>query len=184
VLGDASFLVAYSLFLSLLLNYLNYSVSLALIESQCFLGQFLDILSKLYFMEAIIRPAVLYGSEIWGSSLLQTDWAKLERVQTLLLRRIIRSKWTVLQSIIQAEFGVHPFHFKVIFRLVSFLHRIKFFEESTIRRERNPYLALCSSEALASDPPRLCTWLVLRGVSTSPVYDYLPRVPSPVQFLT
>jgi hypothetical protein len=66
--------------------------SLALIERQCFLGQFQDISSKLYLMEAIIRPTVLYGSEIWGSSLLQTDWARMERVQTLLLRRIIRCK--------------------------------------------------------------------------------------------
>jgi hypothetical protein len=104
-------------------------------------------------MEAIIRPTVLYGSEIWGSSLLQTDWARLEGVQTLLLRRIIRCKRTVPQPIIQAEFGVHPFRLEVIFRLVSFLRRVRSFRDSTIGRERYPYLALCSSEALASDPP-------------------------------
>jgi hypothetical protein len=38
--------------------------SLALIERQCFQGQFQDISSKLYLMEAIIRPTILYGSEI------------------------------------------------------------------------------------------------------------------------
>jgi hypothetical protein len=59
--------------------------SLALIERQCFLGQFQDISSKLYLMEVIIRSTVLYGSEMWGLSLLQTYWDRLERVQTLLL---------------------------------------------------------------------------------------------------
>jgi hypothetical protein len=125
--------------------------SLALIERQCFQGQFQDISSKLYLMEAIIRPTVLYGSEIWGPSLIQTDWARLERVQTLLLRRIIRCKRTVPQSIIQAEFGVQPFRLEVIFRLISFIHRVRSFRDSATRRERYPYLALCSSEALASD---------------------------------
>jgi hypothetical protein len=101
--------------------------SLALIERQCFLGQFQDISSKLYLMEAIIRPTVLYGSEIWGPSLLQTDWAKLEGVQTLLLRRIICYKRTVPQPIIQAEFGIHPFALRS-FLLVSFLRRVRSFQ--------------------------------------------------------
>jgi hypothetical protein len=77
--------------------------SLALIERQCFLGQFQDISSKLYLMDAIIRPTVLYGSEICGPNLLQTGWARLEGVQTLLLRHIIRCKRTVPHPIIQAE---------------------------------------------------------------------------------
>lgn len=40
--------------------------SLALIERHCFQSQFQDISSKQYLMEMIIRPTVLYGSEIWG----------------------------------------------------------------------------------------------------------------------
>jgi hypothetical protein len=41
---------------------------------------------------SLIRPTVLYGSEILGPSLLEFDWALVERVQTLLLWRIIRCK--------------------------------------------------------------------------------------------
>jgi hypothetical protein len=48
----------------------------------------------------------------------------------------------------------HPFRLEVIFCLVSFLRRVRSFRDSTIRRERYPYLALCSSEALASNPPQ------------------------------
>lgn len=47
------------------------------------LSQFQDISSKLDLQEAIIRPTVLYGSEIWGPSLLQTDWARTDRVHTI-----------------------------------------------------------------------------------------------------
>ena len=75
-------------------------------------------------MDALIRPTVLYGSEVWGPLLLETDWALAERVQILLLRRIIRCKQTVPQHIILAEFGAQPFRLEAIFRLVSFLHRI------------------------------------------------------------
>jgi hypothetical protein len=157
--------------------------SLALIERQCFLGQFQDISSKLYLMEAIIRPTVLYGSEIWGSSLLQTDWARLERVQTLLLRRIIRCKRTVPQPIIQAEFGVHPFRLEVIFAWsLSFIESDL---SETLPWERAVPLprSLLLGGSCFGSPLRSCTWLVLRGVSASPVDDYLPRAPSPVQFL-
>jgi hypothetical protein len=45
-------------------------------------------------MEAIIKPIVLNGFEIWGPSLLQIDWARLERVQTLLsepLRGLVKA---------------------------------------------------------------------------------------------
>jgi len=102
-------------------------------------------------MEVIIKPTILYGLEILGPSVIQTDWARLERVQTLLLRRIIRCKRIVPQSIMQVRFGVQPFRLEVIFRLISFIHRVKSFKNSDSMRERYPYLALCSSEVLASD---------------------------------
>ena len=56
-------------------------------------------------MDSLIRPIVLYGLEIWGPSLLELDWASIERVQTLLLCRIIRYKQTVPHHIILAKFG-------------------------------------------------------------------------------
>ena len=54
--------------------------SLALLERQCFRHHFEDISSKMRFVDALIRPTVLYGSEVWGPSLLETDWASAERV--------------------------------------------------------------------------------------------------------
>ena len=75
-------------------------------------------------MDSLIRPTVLYSSEIWGPSLLESDWALVERVQTLLLRCIIRCKQTVPHHIILAEFEARPFQLETVFGPVSFLHRI------------------------------------------------------------
>jgi hypothetical protein len=98
--------------------------SLALLKRQCFRHHFQDISSKMSLMDTLICPTILYGSKIWGPSLLESDWASAERVQILLLRRIIRCKQTVPQHIILAEFGAQPFRLETIFRLVSFLHRV------------------------------------------------------------
>ena len=81
-------------------------------------------------MDTLVHPTVLYGLEIWGASLLESDWALAERVQTPLLRLIIRCKQTVPQHIILAEFGAQPFRLDTVFSLVSFLHRVRGFADS------------------------------------------------------
>jgi hypothetical protein len=118
-----------------------------------FRHHFQDISSKMSLMDSLIRPTVLYGSEIWGPSLLESDWASVERVQTLLLRRIIRCKQSVPHHIILAEFGARPFRLETVFGLVSFLHRIWGLADSAKGRDRYPYLAYCSSETIALSSP-------------------------------
>lgn len=39
----------------------------------------------LSLFDSLVRPTVLYGSTVWGPSLIASDWASIERVQTLLL---------------------------------------------------------------------------------------------------
>lgn len=97
-------------------------------------------------MDTLICPTVLYSSEIWGPSLLELDWVSAERVQTLLLRRLIRCKQTVPEHIILAEFGAQPFRLEVIFRLALLLHRLRGLANARKGRDRYPYLAYCSSE--------------------------------------
>ena len=100
-------------------------------------------------LNTLIYPTVLYGSEIWGPSLLESDWASPERVQILLLRRIIRCKQTVPQHIILADFGAQPFRLETVFRVVSFLHWIRGLADLSKGRDRYPYLAYCSAETIA-----------------------------------
>lgn len=73
-------------------------------------------------LDSIIRPTVLYGSKVWGSILLEEDWAKRERVQVLFLCCIIRCKTIVSQNVIQVKFVAHPFGVEAIFGLVSLPH--------------------------------------------------------------
>lgn len=104
-------------------------------------------------MDTLIRPTVLYGSDIWGPSLLESDWVLTERVQILLLHCIIRCKQTVPQHIILTKFGAQPFQLETVFRLVSFLHRVQSFANLIKSRDWYPYLAYCTSETIAHSTP-------------------------------
>lgn len=53
--------------------------SLAMLEKQCFRHHFQDTSSKLYLLDSLVRPTVLYGSMVWGPSLLASNWASIER---------------------------------------------------------------------------------------------------------
>ena len=105
---------------------------------------FQDISSKLSLFDSLVRPRVLYGSVVWGPSLIASDWASIEWVQTLLLRRIIRCHRFTPHSIVLAEFGVHPLKLAVIFELIWFLHRLRGFMETCADRHRYSFLAYCS----------------------------------------
>jgi hypothetical protein len=82
---------------------------------------------------------ILYGSEVWRSCLLESDWASIEKVQTLLLLHQMQSSNP--QPIILAKFGVWPFQLEILFNVVSFLHHIQSFVDLAKGQDRYPYLA-------------------------------------------
>ena len=88
--------------------------SLALLEKQCFKHHFQDTSFKLSLLDSLVRPTFLYGSVVWGPSLLGFDRASIERVQTLFLRHIIICHMFIPHSIILAEFGAHLFSLAAI----------------------------------------------------------------------
>ena len=134
-------------------------------------------------LNTLIRPTVLYGSEIWGPSLLESDWALAERVQILLLRRIIRCKQTVPQHIIPAEFGAQPFRLEIAFRVVFYLHRIRGLADSSKGWDRYPYLAYCFAQTIAraNHPGRAKCWLTRVSSLLASVGVQLDRLP-PFQY--
>jgi len=131
-------------------------------------------------MEVIIRPMVLYTSEIWVLSLIQTDWEPTKS-SNLLLKHIIRCKRVVPQPIIQAEFDVHPFFLEVIFCFVPFLYRVRSFKDSHLweREVRLPCTLLHIGFCFRL-PHNLCMWLVLRGISASVVSEHISKALSPL----
>ena len=119
--------------------------SLAIIERQYFLHQFQDTTTKMSLLDSLVKPTVLYGSTVWGPSLLEFDWAFVERVQTLFLRRIIKCHRFSPHNIVLAEFGAHPFRLGTIFDLVWLLHWLRSFTDSSENNHKYSYLAYCSS---------------------------------------
>jgi hypothetical protein len=91
-------------------------------------------------MNSIIGSIILYVLEIRGPSLLNSNWACIKRVQTLLLHCIIECKRIVPQHIVQAELVACPFRTETIFRLVELLHHLCKFIDSAVGRDRYPYL--------------------------------------------
>jgi len=123
--------------------------SLSLLKKQCFRNHFQDISSNMSPMNTLVQPTVLYGLKVWGPCLLEYDWASAKRVQ-ILFHRIIRCKKKVPHLIILAEFGVQHFRLEIVFCLISLLHCIHCFTNSTKGQNQYPYLAYYSSESIAS----------------------------------
>ena len=132
-----------------------------------------------------MRLTVLYGSVVWGPSLLRSDWASVEWIQTLFLRHIIRCHRFILHSIILAEFGVHPFRLAAIFDLVWFLHRLRGFADTAVDRNRYSCLAYCSSISIAatdsSSGSRARCWYVQVSSLLSSIGISMDHLP-PFQF--
>ena len=108
-------------------------------------ASFLGFSSKFSLFDSLVHPIVLYGSMVWIPSLIAFDWAFIEQVQTLLLRRIIRCHRFTPHNIVLVEFGVHPLKLAIIFYLIWFLHRLHGFMETCVDRHRYSFLAYCSS---------------------------------------
>jgi hypothetical protein len=110
---------------------------------------------------------------------LESNWASIERVQTLLLRHIIKCKQTVPHHIILAEFGAWPFRLETMFKLVSFLHCIQGLADLAKGRDRYPYLAYCSSKTISLSSPlgRARGWFAGVSVLLESVGIQMDRLP-------
>lgn len=103
--------------------------SLAILERQCFKHHFQDTSPKLSLLSSLVTPMMLYGSVVWGPSLLDSDWASIDHVQTLFLR------------------------LGAIFDRIWFLHHLHGFADSANDRHKYSYLAYCSSVVVADSNP-------------------------------
>ena len=99
--------------------------SLALLERQCFRHHFQDISSKLSLFDSLVYLTVLYGSVVWGPSLIAFDWVSIEQVQMFLLHCIIRCHRFTPHNIVLVKFGAHPLKITIIFQLIWFLHWLR-----------------------------------------------------------
>lgn len=122
--------------------------SLVILKRQCFQNHLQDISSKMHSLDLIIRPTILYGLEIWGPNLVQSELGQDPKSPNPSSQVHHSMQIHNPQPIVQAKFEAHPFRLGVIFHLVSLLHRVWTLGDSTSKRDRYPYLAFCSSKAI------------------------------------
>lgn len=79
---------------------------------------------KLY--HAIIKPILLYGSEIWGPILKFENWDKslIERTQLEFAKNILRVNRSTSNNACRAELGLYPLHIEIQKRAVQFYHHL------------------------------------------------------------
>lgn len=77
---------------------------------------------------------------VWGPVLGEEVWRSIERLQMLMLSRMIRSKPSVPCDIIQAEFEVAPLVTDALFQIVSYIQHVY-----SLDRDRLLQLAVDSS---------------------------------------
>lgn len=75
----------------------------------------LPLESKRLLYTAIIRPAIMYGCEIWGSAA-QTNLAQIQTTQNKVLRVITDAPFYVRNSILHADLQIEPIKTEVIDR--------------------------------------------------------------------
>lgn len=82
----------------------------------------LSLESKRLLYVAIIRPAMLYGCEIWGAAA-QTNLAKIQTTQNKILRVITDAPYFVRNSILHADLQIEPIKTEIIHRASKLYER-------------------------------------------------------------
>lgn len=150
--------------------------SLALLERQCAQSHFQHPDTKSLLFDTLARPAAMYASPFWAPDLDARGWRRVERLQVLMLSRMIRAKSSVPHEIMLAEFGATPLALEAAFQAVTYLHRIREFGDTTSGRARLPWLALTSSMDLAGRGDTHCWYSRLSKWMTSLGLD-MDRLP-------
>jgi len=115
--------------------------SLALLERQCFWNHFQGTSFKMDLIDSIIWPTILYGFEVWGYSLLEFDWDKMESVYILMLYHIIKTKRTMWNVYILMLTSVY---------ILMLYHIIKI-KMNLAPLERNLSVELCWGSCVSDD---------------------------------
>lgn len=73
----------------------------------------------------VITLVVLYGCEVWGSSISNHKWRKIERIQKHLIISNFKVKATVLYEILLAKDRMFPLEASRIICLLSYLKNVE-----------------------------------------------------------
>ena len=95
---------------------------------------------KLLF-ETLVTPVILYGCEVWGCSISQESWKKIEQIQKCFITYNLKIKSNTPYPILLIEVGLSPIDSLAMTRLLLYKHKI-----NNVRDHRLPKLAFNSSQ--------------------------------------
>ena len=95
----------------------------------------------LKIFNAQIVPILLYGSEVWGPYMDygydNWDKTKIERTQTLFLKRLLGLSYSTTNNMVRGEVGVRPLIVQVIKRVISYIGNFKIRNSSLVNAAFN-----------------------------------------------
>eukprot|EP00249_Psilotum_nudum_P025149 c29391_g1_i1 orf=1144-4386(+) len=98
---------------------------------------------KWQLFEAIVVPTILYGCEIWGCSISQETWKKIERIQKKFLGNYMGVKITTPYLLLLEESGRAPLECRALERTVAYIRRVE-----SLPFDRLPVLSIQVSQKL------------------------------------
>ena len=95
-----------------------------LLQNRCRTLELWDWKTKKILFGLLVIPVILYGSEVWGSSVSNHKWRQIERIQKHFITTNLKIKSIVPYKIILAEAGMFPVEASTIVRLLSYLKKV------------------------------------------------------------
>ena len=77
----------------------------------------------------LVTLVVLYGCEVWGSSMSDYMWSQLERIQKHLISNNFKVKSMVPYEILLVEAGLFLMEVEEVFRFLSYLKKVEVMDE-------------------------------------------------------
>ncbi|KAH9307116.1 hypothetical protein KI387_043788 [Taxus chinensis] len=96
-----------------------------LLQNRCRKAELWDWKTKKTLFGLLVTPVVLYGCEVWGSSMSNHGWRQIERIQKHLITSSLKVKSTVPYEILLAEAGSFSLEASAIARMISYLKKVE-----------------------------------------------------------
>ncbi|KAH9319051.1 hypothetical protein KI387_020820, partial [Taxus chinensis] len=96
-----------------------------LLQNRCRKVELWDWKTKKTLFGLLVTPVVLYGCEVWGSSMSNHGWRQIERIQKHLITSSLKVKSTVPYEILLAEAGSFSLEASAISRMISYLKKVE-----------------------------------------------------------
>jgi hypothetical protein len=108
-----------------------------------------DPVMRMRLFDTLVRPVMLYGSEVWGPHLLGQMDAQFERVHRGFLRRLLGVRESTPSAVVLAELGRYPLMVLAVVQVCKYWNRLM-----AMGSDRLVHLAFLESVRLAALPTR------------------------------